>query len=220
MSKGQVRTQDEEYGRFSVNGISRDEKGATPDVRWEKIFSEYLTRYDIRLPENPGILNIGCGNNVKWNYLGTVLYLGTRGLGLPYYVAVDHEEKAFSDAKKAMDGLIHFLTGDAQHLTDFLAGTYHLAIFEHPNLSTSREAPKIWRQIFRETATLLDINGGLILTSFWLNDHIPAQVAMERAGFTIVHSGKNKFPGKIFDTSHSGESLQFDKYILIAKKAS
>ncbi len=196
---------------------SRFETDYTPEVRWVKMLSEYLPKCKIQLCQNPNILNIGCGNNVKWNYLGVTLYLANQGLGVPHYVGVDVEEEAFAGAKEALGGLVHFVAGDAQHLTDFLNGTFHLAILEHPNLATSPDGPKIWRRIFQETAKLLDRTGGLILTSFWLNDHIPAQVALERAGFHIAFSGKNRFPGKTFDAARDGQSFQFDKYIIVAK---
>ena len=190
----------------------------TPDIRWVKMLSEYLPTAKIRLGENPRVLNIGCGNNVKWNYLGLTMYLATQGLGTPNYVGVDLTEEAFAEAKKALGGLVNFVRGDAQELTKFLKGTYQLAIFEHPNLTTAPDGAKIWQKIFLETAALLDLNGGVILTSFWLNDHIPAQVALERAGYRIVYNGRNKFAGKRFDTADTGESLEFDKYIIVAKR--
>ena len=179
---------------------------------------EYLPKYGITLCENPSVLNVGCGNNVKWNYLAVTLYLADQGLGLPNYVGVDMEEEAFAEAKEDLDELVRFVAGDAQNLTDFLTGTYQLAIFEHPNFTTSPEASKVWQRILEETAKLLDGNGALILTSFWLNDHMPARVALERAGYDIVYNGSNKFPGKRFDTAENGEALEFDKYIIVAKK--
>lgn len=198
--------------------VTAQEGADTPDVRWIKILAEYLPRCGISLPSNPGILNIGCGNSVKWNYLAVATYLGTKDLGFPDYVGVDVEERAFEKAREALDGLVKFVVCDARRLSHFLSGAFHLAIFEHPNLSTSPEGPKIWRDIFKETAKLLEGGGGVILTSFWLNDHIPAQVALERAGYEVVHSGKNKFPGRQFDTANDGEPLNHDRYILIAKK--
>jgi hypothetical protein len=47
---------------------------------------------------------------------------------------------------------------------------------------------------------------------------MPARVALERAGYDIVYNGRNKFPGKRFDTADNGEPLEFDKYIIVAKK--
>jgi hypothetical protein len=131
---------------------------------------------------------------------------------------VDMEEGAFAGAKQALDGLVSFVAGDAQRLTDFLSGTYQLAIMEHPNFTTSPERCKVWQRILHETAKLLDVNGAIILTSFWLNDHMPALVAVERAGYNIVYNGRNKFHGKRFDTDENGEPLELDKYIIVAKK--
>lgn len=187
-----------------------------PDQRWARMLQEYLPKGNITIPQNPRILNIGCGNNVTWNYLGMALYLAHQGLGVPRYVGVDIKEEAFADAREKLGGLVEFVVGDARHLTDFLSGCYHLAVFEHPNLSTSPEGPRIWQEIFAETGRLLHRKGGVILTSFWLNDHIPAQVAMERAGYHIRYSGTNRFPGKRFDKGKNGELLRFDKYITIA----
>lgn len=189
----------------------------TPDRRWTAMLAEYLPRHGIHLPEGPGVLNIGCGNNVKWNYLGVTGYLLGQGLGLPQYVGVDLSSEAFEEGKEALAGLVHFVEADARHLTESVKGPYHLIVVEHPNLTTSPEGPKVWRRIFEEAAVLLDREGALILTSFWLNDHLPAQVALERAGYRIVHSGKNKFPGKAFDTLATGETLEIDKYVLIAR---
>ena len=203
----------------TMNPHPHVETGDTPDLRWVKMLGEYLPKCDLKLCKNPSVLNIGCGNNVKWNYLGVTLYLANQGLGLPNYVGVDVEEGAFAEAKEALDGLVNFVAGDAQNLTDFLTGAYQLAIFEHPNLATSPDGPKIWQKIFRETAKLLDVNGAVVLTSFWLNDHIPAQRALERAGHEIIYNGRNKFPGKRFDTADNGEPLAFDKYIIVAKKS-
>jgi SAM-dependent methyltransferase len=199
---------------------SHFETGYTPEIRWVKMLSEYLPKCGITLCENPSVLNVGCGNNVKWNYLGVTLYLADQGLGMPNYVGVDMEEEAFAEAKEALDGLVNFVAADAQNLTDFLTGAYQLAIFEHPNLATSPEGPKVWQKILQETAKLLDVNGAIILTSFWLNDHMPAQVAVERAGCDIVYNGRNKYPGKRFDTADNGEPLEFDKYIIVARKGS
>lgn len=195
------------------------ETGNTPEIRWVKMLSEYLPKCGLKLCENPSVLNIGCGNNVKWNYLGVTLYLANQGLGLPNYVGVDVEEEAFAKAKEALDGLVNFVAGDAQNLTDFLAGSYQLAIFEHPTLATSPDGPKVWQRIFRETAKLLDANGAVVLTSFWLNDHMPAQEALERAAYDIIYNGTNKFPGKRFGTADNGEPLAFDKYIIVANKS-
>ncbi len=202
------------------NGHSESgpETGLTPEKRWVRMLTEYFQEYDIKLPENPKILNIGCGNNVKWNYLAVALYLMKQGLGAPGYVAVDVREEAFADARKILDGMVLFVAGDARNLTDFLSDTFQLALFEHPNLSTSPEGPRIWRKIFRETARLLDMKGALILTSFLLQDHLPAQAALEGSQYDILYSGKNRYPGKIFDTAPNGESFQFDEYILIAKR--
>jgi SAM-dependent methyltransferase len=198
---------------------SHKEMKDTPDIRWMKMLMAYLPENGIQLPQNPNVLNIGCGNSVKWNYLGVTLYLGQEGLGTPHYVGVDLNEEAFADAKRALGELVHFLVCDAQNLTDFLKETYHLVVFEHPNLTTSPDGPKIWRKIFQETAKLLHADGGLILTSFWLNDHIPAQVALERTQYHIMYNGRNSFPGKRFDTATDGEFLEHDKFIIIAKKA-
>ena len=193
--------------------------GLTPDKRWVRMLTGYFLEYDIRLPANPNVLNVGCGNNVKWNYLAVAFYLADRGLGIPNYVAVDQKEEAFADAKEILDGVIRFLGCDARNLTDFLTETFHLAVFEHPNLTTSPDGPRIWRNIFQETAKLMDEKGAAIVTSFWLNDHLPAQVALERSHYDIVFSGRNRYPGKVFDTAANGESFQFDKYIIVARRS-
>jgi hypothetical protein len=190
----------------------------TPDRRWTAMLSEYLPRYGIRLPENPGVLNIGCGNNVTWNYLGVTGYVLGHGLGLPEYVGVDLSSEAVEEGKKALAGLVRLIAADARCLTEHVRGPCHLVVVEHPNLSTSPEGPKGWRRIFEEVALVLDREGVLILTSFWLNDHIPAQVALEKVGYRILHTGRNKFPGKRFDTLSTGEALKIDKYVLLAKK--
>ena len=184
------------------------------------MLDEYLPSADIRLPADPGILDIGCGNSIKWNYFALTFYLAQEDLGVPDYVGVDISEEAFADAREALGDLVRFVTGDAQNLTSLLKGRYHLALFQHPTLTISRDGPRRWLKIFRETFMLLDNDSGVILTSFWLNDHLPAQVAMKKAGFSILHTGRNKFPGKTFDTAGNGKPLQFDKYILIAKKTS
>ena len=106
----------------------------TPDRRWVRMLREYLPEGDIPLPQNPRILNIGCGNNVTWNYLGMVLFLAQEGLGAPRYVGVDIKEEAIAHARKKLEGLVDFVVGDARHLTRFLSGPFHLAVFEHPNL--------------------------------------------------------------------------------------
>ena len=189
----------------------------TPERRWTAMLAEYLPRHGVRLPQGPCVLNIGCGSNVMWNYLGVTGYLLGQGLGLPRYAGVDLHSKAFEKAREALAGLVHFIAADARQLTDHVKGPYHLIVVEHPNLSASPDGPKVWRQVFEEAARLLDRAGVLILTSFWLNDHLPAQLALERAGYRILHSGKNQFPGKPFDTLETGETLEVDKYILIAK---
>jgi SAM-dependent methyltransferase len=182
------------------------------------MLEEYLLPNGIRLPGNPNVLNIGCGNSVTWNYLAVTFYLASRGLGMPHYVGLDRQEEAFADAKKALEGLVYFVKGDAQRLTDLVTGRFELIVVEHPNLTTSPQGPTIWRRIFEQTAKVLDNDGGVILTSFWVNDHIPAQVALERAGFRILFSGRNKYPGKTFDRAGNGETPAFDKYVLVARK--
>jgi len=182
------------------------------------MLAEYLGRHGICLPENPGVLNIGCGKNVKWNYLGVTGYLLGRGLGLPHYVGVDLSKEAFGPAKEALAGLVRFIAADARELTCYLEGPFHLIVVEHPNLTTSRQGPKDWRRIFEQASALLNQEGALVLTSFWLNDHIPAQVALERAGYRVLFSGTNQYPGRSFDTLDTGETLHVDKYVLIAQK--
>ncbi len=195
---------------------TRAYQGQTSERRWMMILSQYLTEHQAKLPRRPNILNIGCGNNATWNYLGVCLYLAGQGLGLPRYVCVDLKEEAFARAKAALGELVTFIAADARNLTKYLKETYHLVLFEHPNLSTSPHAPRMWQRIFEETGKVLDTEGRVILTSFWVNDHIPAQVALERAGFRIRYSGRNKYPGRQFDVSSKGEPLIYDKYILIA----
>ena len=168
------------------------EKNLTPDKRWVSMFTRYFGEYAIGMPKNPSVLNVGCGNNVKWNYLAVAFYLANQGLGVPNYVAVDEKAEAFADAKEILDGVIRFLACDAQHLTDFLTETFHLVVFEHPNLTTSPEGPRIWRNIFQETAKLMDEKGVAVVTSFWLNDHMPAQAALDRSHYDIVFSGRNR----------------------------
>ena len=192
----------------------------SPDERWVDILSEYLPKCGIRLLENPNILNIGCGKNVKWNYLAVAIYVARQGLGIPFYVGVDLKKEPLGQAKRALGELVSLVAGDARNLTRFLRGTYQLAVFEHPNISTSPEGPKTWRRVFRETARLLDGSGGIILTSFWLNDIIPAKMALERTRYHILYSGGNKFPGKQFNTGRDGEPLRFDQYIIVAKPPS
>jgi len=60
---------------LNINNESMSETNLTPDKRWVKMLAEYLSSYHIGLSENPNVLNIGCGNNVKWNYLGVTIYL-------------------------------------------------------------------------------------------------------------------------------------------------
>ena len=130
-----------------MDSESRFETDYTPDIRWVMMLSEYLLRYKIVLSENPNVLNMGCGNNVKWNYLGMAMYVANQGLGIPNYVGVDTKEEAFADAKKTLGGLASFVAGDARKLTEFVTGTYQLAIFQHPNLATSPDGPRIWQKI-------------------------------------------------------------------------
>ena len=196
---------------------SRTGEEDSPGVRWVNILTEYLPRCGVRFPQNPKVLNIGCGKNVKWNYLAVAIYAARQGLGLPFYVGVDLKKEPLGQAKQALDELASLVVGDARNLTRFLRGTYQLALFEHPDISTSPEGPKTWRRIFRETARLLDRNGCIILTSFWLIDIIPAKMALERTRYNLVYSGGNKFPGKQFDTGRDGEPLRFDEYIIVAK---
>ena len=193
-------------------------KEESPDKRWAKILAEYLDRFKIKLPKFPLALDVGCGNAAVWNYLGLVHYLQSRDLGVPHYVAVDKDEKAFQRAKAQLGDLITFLACDARQLDQHIHGRFSLAVSTHPELTTSPEGPRIWREIFSQIAGLLAPRGCLIVTSFWLQDHIPAQVAVGQAGFQILYSGTNRYPGKRFDTASNGEQLQYDKYILIGRR--
>jgi hypothetical protein len=196
---------------------SRTGQQEGPEQRWVNILTEYLPKCGMRFLEKPNVLNIGCGNNVKWNYLAVAIYVARQGLGLPFYVGVDLKKEPLAQAKQALGELANFVVGDARNLTRFLRGTYQLALFEHPDISTSPEGPETWRRIFRETAQLMDRSGCIILTSFWLNDIIPAKMALERTRYNLVYSGGNKFPGKQFDAGRDGEPLRFDQYIIVAK---
>jgi len=189
-----------------------------PGIRWFNILAEYLAKGNIRLTENPRIINIGCGNRVVWNFFGVCLYLESLGLGLPRYTGVDILPENFAHAKKKLNKMVDFMVADARTLSKQVNGAFDLAVIQHPDISISPEAPKKWRKIFHETYHLLSENGGLVLTTFWLNDHLPAQLALQRAGFTISHSQPNKYPGQQFDTSSKGEPLVMDKYILLATK--
>jgi hypothetical protein len=109
------------------------------------------------------------------------------------------------------------VVADARSLASLLKNRYDLAIFEHPDISTSPERPKVWLEIFNQVSMILKPNASVILTSFWLNDHIPATFNLKKAGYRILYNGKNRYPGKCFDKSSTGELLLYDKYILIAK---
>lgn len=190
-----------------------------PDIRWARILKDYFQEFGLSLPYNPAIINVGCGENVKWNYLGLVLYLSLEGLGRPFYLGVDRNEKALRGAWNSMRGLVHLVVGDAVFLSSMLKNSYDLAIFEHPDISTSPDGARKWRKIFKQTKHILKSGGYLLLTSFWLNDHVPATYNIEREGFSILHNGKNRYPGRQFDRASTGEELIYDKYILIAKRA-
>ena len=191
----------------------------TPDQRWILILDKFLGDFGIELPEFPSVLDIGCGNNATWNYLALVGYLCPKSLGVPKYTGIDLSEEAFAKAKEALKGLAHFISCDARQLERHVDGPFHLIFCQHPPLTISRDGPKIWKAIFEQVAGLLDPQGCMILTSFWLNDHIPAQMSVKKAGLDILHSGKNPFPGRIFDRSEDGEEFQYDKYILLARRA-
>ncbi len=188
------------------------------DIRWAKILSDYLEGLNILLPYNPAIINIGCGENVKWNYLGTILYITMKDLGRPIYLGVDIDEKGLKKAWKALKRLVDLVVADAELISRMIKNPFDIAIFEHPDISISPYGARKWRNIFFETREILKDGGILILTSFWLNDHIPATYNIEKAGFHILYNGKNRYPGRRFDISSSGEELLYDKYILIARK--
>jgi hypothetical protein len=164
------------------------------------------------------VLNVGCGNRVAGNFLGLCLFLGSHGLGIPAHVGVDIRAENFSYAKSTLGGLVDFIVADARTLTKKIAGTFDVVFIEHPDLTTSPEARIKWRNIFSETHELLSETGGLILTTFWVYDQIPAQIALHRLGFKISYSGTNKYPGNQFDTSNEGETLIIDKYVILATK--
>ena len=191
----------------------------SPDQRWTMILNKYLGKLGIELPQFPTVVDVGCGNNATWNYLALVEYLRIKNLGVPKFVGVDINEEAFSKARETLADLAQFVACDATHLTRYVEGPAHLVLCQHPPLTISKDGPRIWRAVFQEIAKLLDPQGCLLLTSFWLNDHIPASVSVKRAGLDVVHNGSNEFPGKVFDQSDSGEQLQYDKYILIARRA-
>lgn len=211
MSSGQQTVNSE---RITPNSVTN-----TPDQRWMMILNKYLGELGIELPQFPSVLDIGCGNNATWSYLALVEYLGAKNLGVPKFVGIDLSEEAFAKAKEALKGLAQFVACDARDLTNHVEGPVDLVLCQHPPLTTSREGPRIWEAIFEEIAKLLDPQGCMVLTSFWIKDHIPAQVSVEKAGLDILFSGKNFFPGRVFDRSEDGEQLQYDKYILVARRA-
>ncbi len=188
--------------------------------RWFKIFSEYLPKGNIRLSENPKAVNVGCGSRVVWNFAGFCFFSISRGLGLPRYVGVDIKPEKLSFEKPALNkiGGADLIAADARKLSRYIKEQFDLAIIEHPDFTISPDAPKNWQKVLEEIYKLLTETGGLILTTFWLQDHFPAQVALKRMDFTIFHSGTNKYPGKQFDTSSEGEPLLLDKYIILAAK--
>ncbi|RLB37775.1 MAG: hypothetical protein DRH12_13855 [Deltaproteobacteria bacterium] len=192
---------------------------SSPDQRWIRILDKYLGEFGIALPEFPSVLDVACGNNATWNYLALVGYLGSKNLGVPRYVAIDVSEEAFAKAKEALQGLAHFISCDARDMRRYVEGPFHLVLCQHPPLTISKKGPKIWEEIFEEVSLILDPQGCMVLTSFWLNDHIPAQICVKKAGLEILYSGKNAFGGKIFDRSEDGEELRYDKYVLVARKA-
>ena len=190
----------------------------TPDQRWMRILDRYLGDLGIELPQFPCVLDVGCGNNATWNYLALIGYLGAKNLGVPRFVGVDLNEEAFAKAREALKGLAQFVKCDARDIAKYVEEPVHLVLCQHPPLTISRDGPKKWKAIFAEIGKLLAPQGCMVLTSFWIKDHIPAQVAVKKAGLDILFSGKNIFPGKVFDRSEDGEQLQYDKYILLARR--
>ncbi|MBI2448744.1 methyltransferase domain-containing protein [Candidatus Pacearchaeota archaeon] len=170
---------------------------------FKKILEEYLLKPK---PENPRILNLGCGTCLETSVLIDFFGVGSSITG------IDRDKEKINRAKNYhIYENIDFIAGDIQYLTDFIAGYFDIIIARHPNLQESR-----WDIVFSEAYKLHKEGGILIATSFSAVEGKQVIRHIKNAGYNILASEENKFAIPI--TKYLGNRIANDGYIVIAQK--
>jgi len=192
---------------------------------FRQMLETYVPQVGYSAPQNPRILNLGCG--VCYEALVLSSYFGNRPNGFDsedvFVVGIDIDEKKIERARneylepdfsEKITKLVEqpnyrFIPGDARKLKELVEGEFDIIVARHPNVA---EIPDTWQTIFGESYKLMRLSGLFIATSFSDIEHKMLEEQIQKAGYKIALSVSNMYA---IPTSH--EKVSIDRNVLLAR---
>jgi len=147
------------------------------DRRTYKLTLEHFLK-DYNLPQNPTILNVGCGQCREGKVITD--YFRSEMIG------IDINEDEIEKAKlNNPENHFKFITGDAKELTKYVNNQADIIIARHPNPFED------WKQIYKQCYKLTKPNG-IIITSLHMNlEQQDIYSMIKKAGYKIQLQEEN-----------------------------
>ena len=221
---------DKDYDKITAEIPKRVLEGARKIGENRKAFRKMLETYVPQVgysaPENPRILNLGCG--VCYEAFVLSSYFGGKPPGSDseevLVVGIDIDKNSIERARelylkpdfsKEITKWVEppnykFIHGDAKQLKSLVDGEFDIIVARHPNVA---EIPDTWYTIFRESNSLMRPDGLFLATSFSDIEHEMLEELIQKAGYKIALSTPNVHA---IPTSHKEVSI--DRKVLLARK--
>ena len=195
---------------------------------FRRMLETYVPQTSYSVPQNPKILNLGCGICYEAFVLSS--YFGNQPDGFSskdvLVVGIDIDEKEIERAKdhyKSPDFSekitkwveppnYKFIHGDARRLRELVDDEFDVVVARHPNVA---EIQDDWYKIFKESYEIMKPEGFLIATSFSDIEHGMLEELIKKVGYKIALSSSNLHA---IPTDHKDVSI--DRKVLLARKGS
>lgn len=193
---------------------------------FRKMLETYVPQLNYSIPQQPRILNLGCGRCYETLVLNEYFSGKSEGfdsentflVGIDInvkeierakqeYTRADFSEKVIKFVEKPNYRFVH---GDARNLRELVDGEFDVVVTRHPNVA---EIPDTWHTIFRESNSLMKPQGLFLATSFSDIEHEVLEEQVQKAGYKIALSTQNVYA---IPTSHKEVSI--DRKVLFARK--
>ncbi len=196
---------------------------------YRKMLKTYVPMTGFKVPENPRILNLGCGLCHEAIVLSG--YFGGKPFGFDskdvFVVGIDINEKKIEGARKSYssiefeDGKIkyhprenyQFICGDAIRLRDLVDGEFDIVVARHPNLIDQKD---VWIMIFEEANMMTKDKGLFIGSSFTDFEHAYLRECISDAEYFQCLDVKNIH--SLYSENLSPHETSYDRNVLFARK--